>query len=377
MTIRQHLHSRMIPVDADDEFVERPFPGAAPTAFRIWSYGVNKCDDGDVIFSEQSAELLMLEQESRGRRYSIDFDHLSLRSDRPATSGRASGWHSLEVRKDADGKPELWAVEAEWCADVKAGLEQKPPHWKFFSPAFRSDHGEVTSYVNLALCINPLTHQLPSLAARTAITGETTMKKKAIAALATMMSSEASDEEKKEAAATLKSFLEGEDDKDETKSEDEGDKPEDKQEETAEDGEEKKDEPEAKAAAASMGLAKENLELKARVEALEVKMLLDARTDLSPALSTWCASQPFAVVKSFLANAPKETAKREERPTKTSGEPAVAELGTHAVDKVLGIRATAAGPVGFGAVDPSSHVRILNRVSPSEMRKRNEKKEGR
>lgn len=148
-----------ISIDASNEFVEKG-PGGAPVAFRIWKAGENQSDEGPTFFTEESAAALVGEQEARARRYSIDFDHLSLQTNRPAESGRAAGWHSLEVR---DG--DLWAVAVEWCADVKAGLEEDPPRWRYFSPAFRTDKESVVrSYINLALCINPLTHGLVSLA---------------------------------------------------------------------------------------------------------------------------------------------------------------------------------------------------------------------
>lgn len=154
--------------------VERAEGGKAPTAFRIWRAGTNVADDGEVIFTEESAKLLLAEQESRARVYAIDFDHLSLLNDRPAEAGRAAGWHRIEARDTEDG-PELWAVGVEWCADVKAGLEEEPPRWRFFSPAFLTDdENEVTSYINLALCINPMTHGIPLLASRK-LTKESTM----------------------------------------------------------------------------------------------------------------------------------------------------------------------------------------------------------
>lgn len=133
----------------------------APTEFLIWKSGENMTDDGVFMFTETSAKLLLEEQANRDRLYSFDFDHLSLDSNRPAESGRAAGWHSLAVR---DG--DLWAINVEWCADVKAGLEESPPKWRYFSPAFRvNDANEIVSYINCALCINPKTHGLAALAA--------------------------------------------------------------------------------------------------------------------------------------------------------------------------------------------------------------------
>jgi hypothetical protein len=146
--------------------VERPAPGAAPTAFRIWAAGTNDSDEGPVYFTRRSAKLLLAEQAARDRLYPSDFDHLSLLANRPPSAGRASGWHTLEIRTDENGEPELWAVGIDWCPDAREGLEVDPPQWRYFSPAFDTDeHGEIVSYVNFALCINPKSHGLPALAA--------------------------------------------------------------------------------------------------------------------------------------------------------------------------------------------------------------------
>jgi phage I-like protein len=166
-------HATLNAVMAEDG-VERPAPGKAPTAFRIWRAGENKADDGSVFFTPDSAEKLMTEQASKGRPLSIDYDHLSLAEDRPAEAGKAAGWHAIEAR-DTDSGPELWAVNVDWCTAAKEGLEAKPPTWRFFSPAFYTDEErQVTSYINLALCINPMTHGIPSLASNK-ITKETTL----------------------------------------------------------------------------------------------------------------------------------------------------------------------------------------------------------
>jgi phage I-like protein len=173
--MKPRLHRSTLNVHArSEDGVERSGESRAPTAFRIWRAGENKADDGSIFFTADSAKTLMDEQASRGRVMAIDFDHLSLVDDRPATSGCAAGWHRIEAR-DTDDGPELWAVDVEWCADAKAGLEEEPPKWRFFSPAFYTDEDQqVTSYINLALCINPMTHGIPLLASRK-LTQETPM----------------------------------------------------------------------------------------------------------------------------------------------------------------------------------------------------------
>lgn len=146
--------------------VERPAPGKAPSAFRIWGYGPNECDGKTVVFSERSAEALLAEQAARGRLYSFDFDHRSLMPDVSPDAGKASGWHVLEVRQDEDGKPELWTASCDWTAEARAGLEADPPEWKYSSPCYEVDPTtrEVVSYVNCALTNNPLTYGIPALA---------------------------------------------------------------------------------------------------------------------------------------------------------------------------------------------------------------------
>ncbi len=375
-------HTMLIDVAAP--LVERASPGQAPTAFRIWAAGENVCDDGSVFFTEESAKLLVAEQTARARVYAIDFDHLSLTANRPAESGRAAGWHSLEVRTNAYGKPELWAVSVEWCADAKAGLEETPPRWRFFSPAFlTNDEGEITSYVNLALCINPLTHDIPSLAART---GDF-MKDQLLAALATM-ASDASDDEKKEAKAKLAEFLEGLDDDKREDKKAEGD--DEKQEEKAEepppstDREEKKEtaEPpkgtpkeekpkeektEAKSVVANAAaeMASELVDAKRRLEALEIQRLLDARQDLPQSVRNWCLSQPTDVVRTFLSASPRVIAKRNAQPTVG----AATTAGLHGaeleeVNRLMGIRPPEAkGPQRM----PDGRL-VLHTMRPSEYR---------
>lgn len=369
-------------IDGAAALVERAAHGQAPTAFRIWAAGENVCDDGSVFFTEESAKLLVAEQTARARVYAIDFDHLSLTANRPAESGRAAGWHSIEVRADANGKPELWAVSVEWCADAKAGLEETPPRWRFFSPAFlTNDEGEITSYVNLALCINPLTHDIPSLAART---GDL-MKDQLLAALATL-ASDASDDDKKEAKAKLAEFLEGIDDdkKDEKKADaDDEEKQEEKAEEppASEKREEKKEtaEPpkppppkeektEAKSAVvnAAAEMASELVDAKRRLEALEIQRLLDARQDLPQSVRNWCLSQPTDVVRTFLSASPRVIAKRNAQPTVGA---APSNAGLHGaeleeVNRAMGIRPPEAkGPQRM----PDGRL-VLHTMRPSEYR---------
>lgn len=229
----------------ESELVERDASGV-PTAFRIWKGGENPSDGGTDFFTKASADALMAEQAARGRKYSIDFDHLSLTHNRPAEAGRAAGWNELEVRGE-----DLWAVNVEWCADVRAGLEEKPPRWRFFSPAFQRKGREITSYINMALCINPLTHGLPSLASIQPNKEKETEPMDPKEALQALLSgAECSDEMK---AAIKKAYLEDEVSEEEKKAEEPA-KEEPKKEEVVE---EKKAEVVAHAVAADSANAAE------------------------------------------------------------------------------------------------------------------------
>jgi hypothetical protein len=303
-------------IAADDaSLVERPAPGQAPTAFRIWAAGENVTDDGTVMFTPKSAAALMAEQEARGRLYPFDFDHLSVLTDRPAESGRAAGWHRLEVRDSANG-PELWAVDIEWCADVKAGLEEKPPRWRYFSPAFRIIDGEVTSYINCAVCINPKTHQLPSLASESAAK-ETTMKEKMLAALATLANAEASEDDKKAALKALGEFFEEDKPKEEPKKDAEPPPAEEKKDEPKKDAE-KCAEPAAEEKTETKALASiqrrltaydELVERVAKQDNEERTKLLSARIDLTEGMRKELSSKPLDEVKRMLSFLPAPTQK--------------------------------------------------------------------
>ena len=161
-----HVYAAIDLLALSDEAVERPAPGAAPTAFRIWRAGNNPTDKGMTVFSKRSADVLLAAQAKRGNLVSIDVDHLSLKDAAPPAARKAVGWHRLDTRPDADGNPELWAVDVEWTDEVKAGLEKDPPEWRHFSPAYVLDAKtcEVVAYINTALTNNPATWNNTTLA---------------------------------------------------------------------------------------------------------------------------------------------------------------------------------------------------------------------
>lgn len=372
----------------------------APTAFRIWKAGDNPTDLGVHRFTERSAALLIEQQERRGNLFSIDYDHLSLDRDRPATAGQAAGWHSLEVR-DSDEGPELWAVAVEWCAPAKAGLEEDPPRWRYFSPAYEVDKdGEIFSYVNLALCINPRTWNVTQLATRRAQQPRMNIMKKAALLAALKAAAEAGDEDAKSAfaayggdeALAAARAAEGDDDG-EKKSDDEPAKGDDEDapkaaKKAAEGDDEKKDPPyEAAArraakyaspiklaAAGEAELAIRVAELEAEKADRERQAFIAAHADrFTASLRDWAKDQPLSVLASFVKRAPKVDLSAPGVETPARGQLAGSPEGSAhraaveaAVDRALGIR-TAPAYVGFGPVQAG--VRTLNtHVTPIQAR---------
>lgn len=151
---------RTATVSASGNDVERPAPGAAPTAFRIWRRGANPTDHGPTVFSDRSAELLMEQQAERGNRFPIDVDHLSLKDDTPIELRGAVGWFSIDVRNG-----DLWAVDVKWTPDIAAAIARG--EWRYHSPAYDQDKqtNEVVSLINLAITNLPATHGVTSIAA--------------------------------------------------------------------------------------------------------------------------------------------------------------------------------------------------------------------
>lgn len=348
--MRTRFHSTAIDSTTADG-VERGAEGKAPVAFRIWRAGENVADDGSIFFTSESAEALMAEQESRGRPLSIDFDHLSLMNDRPAEAGRAAGWHRLETRDSPDG-PELWAVDVEWSPDVRAGLEEEPPRWRFFSPAFRTDEdNEVTSYINLALCINPMTHGIPLLASRK-LTKETPMTAEEMLSQLDALIEATEDPDKKAALVAAREALaakKGDDPPADAPVNTDSDKT---------DGDDKKDDDEEKKAAVVTHATKdldEVTKLAAKVVALErrdevreIDALLSKHPNLPEEFKAHCRKGTLADAKVSVAAvvgaAPKVHAARNERPAQgsTLGSSEIDPMLGDAMDRAMGIKSATA-----------------------------------
>lgn len=307
----------------------------APTEFRIWRAGANDLDGETIYFTQRSADLLMAEQAKRDRLYSFDFDHLSVRTDRPAEAGRAAGWHKLEVRNG-----ELWAAKADWCADVKAGLEESPPRWRYFSPAFRvNEKGEVVGYTNCAVTNNPRTHGIQSLAAITQ-TKETEMD---ISKMIEILKALSVPDEQKEAVAAVVAELEKLSAGTTDEAADDGDAKEDKAAAEGDEGDEKKSKSESKVEAAlSMALGKISeltkiVQKQASIQdAQERKSVFASFPAATPEMVKALEGVPTAKVKQILASAKLEVAPLNSRATQPEGRDVTASANS-AVDRAMGI----------------------------------------
>lgn len=376
--------------------VERPYDGAAPTAFRIWAAGQVVADDrvsGSGLtpvyryFTENSARLLIAEQTARSRLYPFDFDHLSLTSERPPTAGRAAGWHRLEVRKDAEGRSELWAVDIEWCADVKEGLEQKPPLWRYYSPAFGFNTVtlEIVSYTNCAICINPRTHNIPELAATSVgqPQKETVMDEKAILALLDELIADGADGDK---VAIVKAFVEasGEEEPPASTEGDQtaegGDEPPPDSEKVEEKDKTAKTEGEKTSKAVKPVAPKKpaavSQDFHARLERLEreeLSTLVSKHGGISPAMQKALESIPFDKAKKIVETFSAPSASRQTRATAPEG---ALERETNAaiaaedpvIDRVLGLSSQGKS-LGFGKLDRETHSYRLPTMTPTQARK--------
>ncbi len=303
---------------AGDDGVERPQPGAAPTAFRVWKAGENPTSKGQTVFSKRSAELLLADQTVRGNLYSIDVDHMSLSDNAPPENHRAVGWHRLAVR-DTENGPELWAVDVEWTPDVRAALEMSPPGFRYFSPAYDVERktGEVVGYLNTALTNNPATYQVTALATRAGDTEEHPMKMEDI--LAALKAAADGDDEAtakkcKAAYAALTAAdepKEKEPDGDEPKkdSEPDGDEkkeppvPEKKDTKAAED--EPKEEKDSKAASLDAKVEKlVDARLQVIADNAERERLIASRSDVPAKVLAALKTKPLSLVKEMLEAIP-------------------------------------------------------------------------
>ena len=139
--------------------------GAAPSEFRIWKSGLNPTRNGyEVLFDDKAAADVMAAFEQHGVDLMLDLEHLSLDQESRSYDPNARGWAQLEVRRDANGGPELWAVNVKWTPDGERRLSERTQ--RYVSPAFTVDkENRATQIVNIALVAMPATDNIPALVA--------------------------------------------------------------------------------------------------------------------------------------------------------------------------------------------------------------------
>ena len=140
---------------------------AASGRFRVFREGWIKTDHGMSLMTPKAGAEVIRKFRERGNDMMIDLRHFSISPNATREQSEAMGWipcpNGLEY-VDGDG---LYAVNVQWMPEVKAGLECKPPRWKYFSPYYDQDKRSkvITALLNVALTNMPATHGLNRLAA--------------------------------------------------------------------------------------------------------------------------------------------------------------------------------------------------------------------
>jgi phage I-like protein len=150
-----------------------------PTEFRIFAAGMNTTRQGDFLFDEVAASVVMEAYERHGTDLMIDLEHLSLDEESRAYDPDARGWCKLEVRNG-----ELWAVAVTWTPDGESRLREK--RQRYVSPvfAFNEKSRRVGRVLNIAITALPATDHLEPLVAANLLGGENTMSPEQLAAIA-------------------------------------------------------------------------------------------------------------------------------------------------------------------------------------------------
>jgi len=134
-------------------------PDEPPKEFRIFRRGVNPSTQGDFIFDDESARMVMTEFTARGIDLAIDLEHQSLDAPVRPDSWDARGYFKLAVREG-----ELWAVDVRWTPDGARRLREKTQ--RYISPTFKDDgEGRVMYLRTAGLVASPSTHDAQPLVA--------------------------------------------------------------------------------------------------------------------------------------------------------------------------------------------------------------------
>lgn len=120
-----------------------------PRSFRLLRAGFNETASGRVVFSERAARLVIEDRDQFTSSLAIDVDHASLSANAPPEERAAAAWFDLQVRRDARGGAELWAVDVEWTAFGRRSARSR----RRVAPAFEIDPKtrEVVSIINASL----------------------------------------------------------------------------------------------------------------------------------------------------------------------------------------------------------------------------------
>lgn len=143
-----------------------------PSEFKIFTAGTVETTKGEFVFDEVAAKAVLAEYAAHGIDLMIDYDHASLSSTcapDPAQAGKAAGWFNIELRNG-----ELWAVNVRWTPPAAEALKRK--EWRFYSPAFETKDGHITSLFNVAITNVPATRRLEPLMAASAKGGGMTVE---------------------------------------------------------------------------------------------------------------------------------------------------------------------------------------------------------
>lgn len=136
------------------------YSGKAPTSFRIFRAGENHTRKGVFVCSQASVGKCMSAFAEHGNDLAIDYDHAMLDgSSDPLNARRAAGWFKLA----ANELNELWAIDVQWTPRAREAIEAK--EFRYISPAFLSEGGEVTKIINVAITNLPASDHLTPLVA--------------------------------------------------------------------------------------------------------------------------------------------------------------------------------------------------------------------
>lgn len=150
---------------------ESPADGkrVAPTEFRLFHAGINHTSKGDFLCDDVAAQLVMEAYAADHQSVPLmgDYEHQSLVSPPIKAVASATQWVP-EVRRDANGGPELWATQVQWTDDARRELEAG--QYRLYSPAFTPKDGRIAALINFALTNLPASYEIAPLVAASAAT---------------------------------------------------------------------------------------------------------------------------------------------------------------------------------------------------------------